>query len=198
MGQNLLIDENLHGYDNKSESIDIVQFEFSCHNETGMIFPPHWHDELVLMCIKTGTILLECDGKKKLIQENDIAIVNPNEIHSAEAQEPNIEYYVLKINLMQLLGTQTTTQNPSIYTEQLLKKQIRFENIIKEDDNLYGYVKHIIQEFQIKEVGSHFAIRGAVYQMFAILMRRYIKRVSSKSAIEFQYRRLEQIKQLLK
>ncbi len=193
MGQNLKIDENLHGYDNESESIDVVQIEFSCHQESGIIFPPHWHEELVLMYIKTGTLLLECDGEKRVVQPDCIAIVNPNEIHSAEAPEPNLEYYVLKINLMQLLGTQTT-QNQSIYTEQLLKKQIQFENIIEADDTLFGYVKNIIQEYQVKEEGYFLAIRGAAYQIFIILMRKYMKTISRKSAIEFQYRRLEQIK----
>jgi AraC family transcriptional regulator, transcriptional activator of pobA len=100
MGQHLLIDENMHGYDKETEIVDIVQLEFSCHKESGMIFPPHWHQELILMYITTGALLLECEGKKNLVKEKCIAVVNPNEIHLADAPEQNLEYYVMKIKCL--------------------------------------------------------------------------------------------------
>jgi hypothetical protein len=51
LGSNLLIDGNMHGYDNESEFVDIIQLEFCSRKETGLIFPPHWHEELVLMYV---------------------------------------------------------------------------------------------------------------------------------------------------
>lgn len=193
MGSSLLIDGNMHGYDNESEIVDMIQLEFCSHKETGMIFPPHWHEELVLMYVKSGILLLNCEGENYVVNEKCIAVINPNEIHSAEAPEQNLEYYVMKINILQLMGTQVTPAQAD-YTRQLLRKEIRFENIIEADEILHSYIRNIIHEYKTRKEGYQLAIRGAVYQILSMLMREYFKTTSGQSAIEFQYRRLEQIK----
>jgi AraC-like DNA-binding protein len=183
----------MHGYDNESEFVDIIQLEFCSRKETGLIFPPHWHEELVLMYVMTGVLLLKCEGENYVINEKCIAVINPNEIHSAEAPEQNPEYYVMKINILQLMGTQVTLAQTD-YAKQLLRKEISFENIIEADEILLSYIKNIIHEYKTRKEGYQLAIRGAVYQILAILMREYFKTTKGQSAIGFQYRRLEQIK----
>lgn len=183
----------MYGHDTESEIVDIVQLKLSCHIENGMIFPPHWHEELVLMYVKTGVLLLKCEGENYVVNNRRISIINPNEIHSGETSEHNLEYYAMKINIMRLLGTQVTSIQTG-YMEQILKTEMKFENIIEADDYLLLYIENIINEYQTREEGYQLAIRGAVYQILTILIRNYYKTSQGQSAIEFQYRRLEQIK----
>lgn len=193
MGKNLKIDENMHGYIAENEKLVPIHMEHCYVQEDGSIFPPHWHEQLVLMYIKKGKLALQC-GKQKIIAGQDtIAIVNPNEMHSGENLESILEYFLLKIDILLLLGNQPDLQQ-SMYTELLLKNYVVFENKISNDDILLGNMNNIISEFEKKEEGYELAIRGVSFQILTTLLRRYTKTVQNQSELEMQYRRLNQIK----
>ncbi len=119
--------------------------------------------------------------------------MNPNELHSGENLESVLEYFLIKIDLLLLLGDQPNLQQ-TMYTELLLKNQIMFENKIANDDILLGHIKDMIEEFQNKEEGYELAIRGLSFQILTFLLRRYVKTVQDHSEFEMHYRRLNQIK----
>ncbi len=193
MGQNLFVDDNLFGYDKKNEATNAVWVEYSCPMEEGMIFPPHWHEELILIYVKSGMLLLECNGRGINMQSDSVAIINPNELHSGRKTDAKLEYYIIKMDLLKLIGTNAEF-NQFEYTERLLKNQIRFENEPRQDQVILGIVKHLVEEFERREEGYQLAIKGFAYQLLSILMRHFIKSGLSQSELEFHYRRLSQIK----
>lgn len=193
MGWDLVVDENMHGHAMNDEKLVSVLMEYCCFEENGAIFPPHWHEQLILMYIKEGTLQLQCGEQKIIAEQNSIAIVNPNEIHSGENLKSVLEYYLIRIDLLLLLGNQPDLQQ-TMYTELLLKNYISFENKISEDDILLDNVKNIIKESQKSEEGYELAIRGLSFQLLANLLRRHTKTASNQSELDIQYRRLKQIK----
>jgi AraC-type DNA-binding domain-containing proteins len=193
MGKDLIIDENMYGHVlGKNETLPIA-IEHYCFKENGTIFPPHWHEQFMLMYIEKGVLLLRCGKQKILAGQDSIAIVNPNEIHSGENPESDLEYYSLKIDLLLLLGNQPDLQQ-TMYTELFLKNRLQFENKILGDDFLLGCIKNVIKEFQEQKEGYELALRGLGYQILTVLLRKYTKTVPDPSELDMQYRRLKQIK----
>lgn len=193
MGGNLTIDENMYGYAlGKSKSIPI-HIEHYFFKENGTIFQPHWHEQFMLMYIQKGVLLLKCGEQKILAEQDSIAIVNPNEIHSGENPESDLEYYSLKVDLLLLLGNQPDLQQ-TMYTELLLKNRLIFENKISNDGFLLGCIKNAIKEVQQKKEGYELALRGLGYQILTELLRNCTKTVPDQFELDMQYRRLKQIK----
>ncbi len=58
MGKNLIIDENMHGHVSENENAIPTLIEYCYFQEDGTIFPPHWHEQLILMYINKGTMEL--------------------------------------------------------------------------------------------------------------------------------------------
>ena len=193
MGKNLIVDENMYGYALGSEGATSVYVEHCLVNGSGSVFPPHWHEQLLLMYIKKGTLMLQCMEQRILAEQDSIILVNPNEIHSIETLESDLEYYLLKIDLLLLLGNQPDLQQ-NMYTEPLLKSRLLFENKITNDDFILGIMKNIIEEFQEKKEGYELVLRGLAYQILTALLRRHTKTVPDQSELDMQYRRLKQIK----
>lgn len=190
---NLVVEENMYGHDSeKNESIPI-HLEHYFITEPGSVFPPHWHEQFMIMYIVKGMLLLQCGDSVISAEQETIAIVNPNEIHSGESMEPDLEYYLIKMDLILLLGNQPDL-NQTVYSELLMKNLMQFENKINSDDFLVACVQNIIKENQEKRKGYEFALRGLVYQLLTLLLRSHTKAVSNQSQLEMQYRRLNQIK----
>jgi len=192
MGKNLIVDENMYGCSLGREGATSVYVEHCSVNGSGSGFPPHWHEQLLLMYIKKGTLMLQCMEQRILAEQNSIVLVNPNEIHSIETLESDLEYYLLKIDLLLLLGNQPDLQQ-NMYTEPLLKSRLLFENKITNDDFILGIMKNMIGEFQEKKEGYELVLRGLAYQILTALLRRHTKTVPDQSELDMQYRRLKQI-----
>jgi AraC family transcriptional activator of pobA len=195
MGKNMIINDNMYGYALGKAESSPISIEYCSIKENGNVFPPHWHHQLVMMYVEKGTLALMCGDKKILVQQDSIGIVNPNEIHSGDNADANsdLEYYLLKIDLLLLLGNQPDLQQ-TMYTELLLKNRLLFETKISNDEFLLGSMKKIIKEFQEKKEGYELVLRGLSYQILTALLRRYTKTVADQSQLDMQYRRLEQIK----
>ncbi len=193
MGIDLIIDENMHGHAEKSEKLVPVHLEHCYFEESGAIFSPHWHEQLILIYLKKGTLILKCGEQKLIVEKNSIAVVNPNEIHSGENPESALEYYLMKIDLLLLLGNQPDLQQ-TMYTELLLKNHVVFENKISNDYSLLENMKNIINEFHQKDEGYELVIKGLSFLVLTTLLRKYTKTVQNQLELDLQYRRLKQIK----
>jgi len=73
MGKNLIVDENMYGYALGREGATSVCVEHCLVN--GSVFPPHWHEQLLLMYIKKGTLILQCMEQRILAEQDSIVHV---------------------------------------------------------------------------------------------------------------------------
>ena len=193
MGKNLIINQNMYGQDMEKSEMSPVYMEHCFYRESGNIFLPHWHEQLELMYLEQGRAVLLCGEQKIFAEQNTIIIVNPNEIHSGENTDSDLEYYLLKIDLLLLLGNQPDLQQ-AMYTELLLKNRLLFENRILSNDFILYRIKEIVREFLEKKEGYELALRGLSYQLLTALLRGYTKTVPNQLELDIQYRRLMQIK----
>lgn len=193
MGKDLLVNENMYGYAEGRDEASQIIMEHILIEENGSGAPPHWHDQLLLMYIVKGEMTVLCRNQKVLGEQGDIIIVNPNEIHSVENAVKGVEYYLLKIDLILLLGKQPDLKQ-TIYAEPLLKNSILFENKVSRDDLTLNIIKNMVKEFREKNEGHELALIGLTYQMLTTLLRKYKKTIPDKTELDMQYRRLNQIK----
>lgn len=193
MERKLIIDENMYGRSWGENELISVHPEHHFYKEKGIIFPPHWHEQLMLMYVAKGVLMLQCGEQRILVEQGSIAIANPNEMHAGENPGEDLEYYSLKIDLLLLLGNQPDLKQ-TMYTELLLKNRLLFVNKISGDDVLLSSMKYLITEFEEKKEGYELALRGLVYQILTLLLRSYSKPVVNQSELDMQYRRLAQIK----
>ncbi|MEK4057144.1 AraC family transcriptional regulator [Paenibacillus sp. FSL F4-0087] len=197
MGRELVVNENMYGYVEDKEISKPIITEYCSFNEKGSIFPPHWHEQLMILYIEKGKMILQAGNQQIIGEQGTILIVNPNVIHSGENINSDLAYYLFKIDLLLLLGNQPDLQQ-SIYTELLLKNRFLFEEKITEDEFILGSIQKMIREYEEKKEGFELVLRGLTYQILTDLIRSYTKKIPEQSEIDIQYRKLNQIKSAIK
>ncbi|WP_415640132.1 AraC family ligand binding domain-containing protein, partial [Paenibacillus taichungensis] len=154
----------MYGYVEDKEISKPIITEYCSFNEKGSIFPPHWHEQLMILYIEKGKMILQAGNQQIIGEQGTILIVNPNVIHSGENINSDLAYYLFKIDLLLLLGNQPDLQQ-SIYTELLLKNRFLFEEKITEDEFILGSIQKMIREYEEKKEGFELVLRGLTYQI---------------------------------
>ena len=116
--------------------------DFSMRN---IHYTNHFHEEIELMYVKNGKILLTLENKTTELSDGETAIILPGEIHSYRSITPNMSY-IFKIN------DATST----------FKKLRLKDNKISADNKHFGYftntIEEVFREFESKETGFEIAI----------------------------------------
>lgn len=192
MGKKLIVNENMFGHGEENKLNVPIFVEHCTVTESGMIFPPHWHEQLILMNIRSGSLVLQCVGQEFVANQGDVLVVNPNEIHSGLNPGLELNYDLIKLDLILLIGNQADLQQ-SKYVELILKNHMLFQNKIKNDKLILSYIANIILEYREHKEGYELAVRGYAYQLLTCLLREYIKVIPTQNDMDMQYRRIKQI-----
>ncbi len=137
-----------------------------------------WHNELEVIHIIEGEGVFTVDGKKYMVRSNSFIIINPNQLHSAEATiGRNMKYKSLKIRYETLLGNNDHTCNQFI--QPLIDKSKYLPNIIqptmpihKDISNLYYQLG---QTFRQKSLGNYLLIKSyTINLLYLFYTNRYV------------------------
>lgn len=147
---------------------------------------PHCHDELELILVKKGAILLTYNNNSYTLKKNDIAIVNCNDIHSIKSLEEfdnsNILYIIhISNNLLNKLHIDMTNKefkcNSSICKKaELLQKiyQIRL------------LIINIFHELINKDIAYKISTYSLLTQILTVLLRCFTVKKINKDSDEVQ------------
>ena len=61
----------------------------------GFRFPVHWHEEVELIYIRQGGLLVNAGGGDFLLSEGEVLFVNSRQLHRMESAEEDVAYYTL-------------------------------------------------------------------------------------------------------
>lgn len=74
------------------------KFQHHCIKEKNA-FPLHWHESVEILCVRSGTLRVQYDGKFCQIKDGDTFVVNSSQLHSGQVINDVCDYFCLIINL---------------------------------------------------------------------------------------------------
>lgn len=177
--------KELH-YDDMSENNLFVKIKKAEYTTRGLILDKHWHEQIQLFYFTQGNAIVRCNSKKFEVSSNDLVIINSKELHYIENNCDDLELYVIKIDLTFLYSNKLDAIQTQFLTP-LSQNLILFKNMIKNDAAVLKCVDLIVAEYLNKKIGFEMAIKGQVYILIALLLRKHIEKNCAKN--EFQNRR---------
>lgn len=160
-------------------------------NFASKLFPPggnrvpmarlSWHEQIELLYFRRGGAVVHCGDKMCHVEDQDIILVNPYEMHQVEYESGEPEYDCLMIDASLYRNTQQGVCEARYFDLLSDSHVIRFENHIHRDPELIAHIRALCTELQEKQVAYELAIKSHVFGLFACLFRNYI---SSGSAFQ--------------
>lgn len=138
----------------------------------------HWHKELMLFYIEKGTAVIHCNSLPISVQEGDIVVINPHDVHYVKSSCLQLIKSYILVNLAALSSETDVCQTR--YIVPLLENRVYFKHKIEQDAELLQHVMLLIQEYQGKKIGRELLIKAELYAILGILMRRYVIPASQK------------------
>ncbi|WNR45973.1 AraC family transcriptional regulator [Paenibacillus roseipurpureus] len=153
---------------------------------TGRFVYLHWHKEFEFSIITEGSMMMEIDGKPLFVQEGDVIIIHPNEIHSSYCMD-NINCRLFGIIFsMGLLNSAQSDACQTKYVDPFLVGQYKFPSLIR---NVPGWqaevvanVKRIIEVYRQKPTGFEIQIKASLYLILAEIISNKAFTTSSQSS----------------
>lgn len=143
----------------------------------------HWHRSVEIFLVLEGALEFFIDNTSIPLEAVDFVIVNPNEIHSIKAPNPNTTI-VVQIPLSCFSG----------YLEEedyaVFSKQSREDNGI-----LTELIVRMYETYQDKKFGYELKVKGLFYEMLYILITRFMKAEEDQGSIR-QKRNLDRLSRI--
>ncbi|MDD4699574.1 MAG: AraC family transcriptional regulator [Oscillospiraceae bacterium] len=147
--------------------VKLLQFTRSCNSRS---FNIHWHDRVELLLIDEGEMHVTCDDVKYIAKKGDIVIINPRQLHNADAGNDGVKYRVIMFELS-LMSDSSPGNNKNI--DPLLQNRIRFVNLVR-DEEIKKYIDYITEELERESDANSLFVKGYVYCILGVLFRNYV------------------------
>ena len=128
-----------------------------------------FHEEIEIKFFYEGRATLMVDTAAMTVQSGDIVVINPYEFHSTvELDEQKAKYHLFMIGLDCF-----TARNPSGLNLKrlLLARGIRFNNLIREDEELRRLLLSVLEENRRQDEFSRYVIEAQLQEFFVRLLR---------------------------
>ncbi len=122
----------------------VISFNFLPNN---CCFSDHWHDRLEILKINDGKIRFYRNDNCYHLSKGDIAIVCPQQLHTAFTDEDSVSYDVVMFDVKMLLN--------GVFSTEKLIKPILEQNVLfapyTDNKEIYELVEMLINESKINE-----------------------------------------------
>lgn len=162
----------------------------------GVIFPPHWHEQLELLYFAEGQAAIECGLRSFQVAPGDLVVVNSNELH-AGASSNAVRYYVVIIDIS-LLQSSFPDSCDLKYINPISRNHILFQNKIAGDEEINRCLREIVAENSAREPAYELSIKSYIYRMLTILLRKYVVKVLTATEYRSRVKNLERLREVLK
>lgn len=131
---------------------------------------PHWHTRTEFLLLTEGKLHVTCGSFSGELEQGDILVVNPHQLHAAKAGKEGVKYYAIILEPRMSNGLKVKVNNQ--YTS-LFPSKYSFKNHIR-DQRLAELMMNIVEEEKKKENSYELFIQGFVIEAYALLHRYYI------------------------
>ena len=134
------------------------QYEMACH----------YHDNMELIYVHSGHLKVTFDKTSFVLKENDIALANPNTLHSAIPTECIYECIVfnyafflsLPLNGLENLVERIKTGDILVHNPAFVK-----------NEEIYDKIHKIFNTMRAKEEGYRLQVTGEIYNLFSLIVK---------------------------
>lgn len=152
-----------------------VRAFFFEHNVPGGLFELHWHEDFEITYVVEGAMDIECEGKLLRLEKGDVAVINPNELHSCPHIEVPLKLYCMIFDV-EILKSRFFDKSESKYIHPILNNAILFENFLANNTVIADYVKGACRELKIQAKGYELAIKAYILNILVALLRGHVVR----------------------
>ena len=187
MNYSELIEKRTHG----TFDFPIEYFQIGPHHRN-YIMEPHWHAEMEIIRVKSGSFSLYLNKEHYILKPLDIAIVNPGTLHRGEPQDCSYDCAVFHLDML-CPGGSVIHQ----YVRPLVRNSVKAQEYIAHGKNLTveETVERLFNCLAQKEERYELCVFAELYTLLAALYRDHILKNPEKRAIPD--RRLTQMTKLL-
>jgi AraC-like DNA-binding protein/mannose-6-phosphate isomerase-like protein (cupin superfamily) len=160
-----------HGTPRFRMSVHLTKVPFG----SSQVLYSHWHDELEFLFFSGGQARVQIGKDAFIVKENDIVIIQPNMLHSADRiNKSPCEFFAILVhyNFLASLETDDVQLN---YVLPFFSGHIAYPVHIKADMdkqyNLLGVLGEIISAFRTGEQGYEIFIKSKFYEVIYIILK---------------------------
>ena len=135
--------------------------------------PAHWHNDMEIIYIKTGTGIISVDLEGYPVQKGDIILIAPWQHHAIDQyQNTSMEYENIIFQLNMLISSGNDLCSDQFFTP-LLHNRLHLPVHLSEKDSCYPKVIHCLDKIdRLSGYGdtlSMLGIKGSLFELFHIL-----------------------------
>ena len=145
-----------------------------------------FHEELEIKLFYEGRATLLVDTAAIVVQPGDIVVINPYEFHSTvELEGQGARYHLFMVGLDCF-----TACNPAGLNLRriLLARGVRFNNLIRGEEQLNGMLESLIEEKHRQDEYSRYAAESLFEAFFVRLLRAQVRPCSASEALDEKIR----------
>ncbi len=141
----------------------------------GLLYMPHWHEQVELVYVLEGGLLADVDAKRIHVRAGDILLCNSGELHGCSEVETPLRLYCIIIDL-NILGGRGLDKAEIQYIRPILDGGILFTNLFR-DEAMAACIQSICDEMQARALGYELACKARIYELFTLLLRGQVARL---------------------
>lgn len=172
-------------YEKKIYSEDMpAQIFCERRNEEGLYFWPHWHEEIEILYVTSGSARITLEQQEYLLVKDSMFIINSNQLHSGYCESTPYACNVLSFKPQNLI-TEIASQN------------IIFQPLIVNVPQIGNYIKEIFKECEEQKLAYKDNCKALLTQFLVYLSRNYMSDMLSEKISEKRKRNLARLNQVL-
>jgi AraC-like DNA-binding protein len=142
---------------------------------TDIMLYSHWHEELEILYIVKGSMLLQVDLQSLTVNKGDIIIIPPNLIHGASrCNNSPCEFYAIVFHPSLISSVFNDAIQQNYLDPFFIKTNKKFHYIdskAEEHVKTLYYITSIIEAFNLKAFGFELLIKTYILQMFYTIIQ---------------------------
>lgn len=132
-----------------------------------MCFLPQGHAQWELVYVQKGSLELLCNGQKCTVHTDELAVINPFQIHTASAGGEGVVYTSLTVSEMFL---NTDDEETRQWVAPLFRGRVQFGPVIR-DEQITELFLNCIHEYQQNAEACVLSIKAFLYRILAQMYR---------------------------
>lgn len=182
---------------NELEPRGTIYFPFQHYdmsNPNGTLYiTAHWHDEVEILYVETGTLHLHLNGQMYVLEEGDIIFINSLYIHYMFPSDTKTHYYAYVFPL-NYLSFETNDFTQKSLMEPLINRKYLFPFMIKPDDKPYHEllktIMRLIELDKKRDLGYQIRTKSALYELLALLFSEELFEIPTSDPISEKYEKI--------
>lgn len=171
------------------------------YNEAAMSFPPHWHEEIEIIYVKSGSCKVGLNNTQFNLETGDILLIGSGDVHYFLPRLDNSQKFFIQFGLS-MFNDFSTVKNDRRFITPLLSNTHQLSKKSQESTSINPLIHRkleeqivkIIDESNKKQEGYQLVLKARLFDIVAILLRNIPQREYSLKEKNKQNEQLERLK----